>query len=85
MEGLNDYQESTESLYRKDENENLVNFGIPIRYNEETTTTINAVRRCMDELDKWMEIEITRSANLSKWEQELHLMFPNLKEDDILY
>lgn len=83
MSGLDDYQEGTESLYRQSAN-GLINFGIPIRYNEMTTTTINAVRRCMDELDKWMDTEVQRYENLSKWKDELCRMFPNLRADDTL-
>lgn len=83
-EGLTGYKDETESLYRKDENNNLINFGIPIRYNEETTITVNAVRRCISQLNKCMEIEITRTANFGKWEQELRQMFPNLHDDDMM-
>lgn len=69
-------------LYRRDENDELINFGVPIRYNEETTKAINAVRRSIDELNRCMEVELTRSANLMKWEQELRRMFPNINDDD---
>lgn len=83
MEGLKRYKEDTESLYKRcNESNNLINFGVPIRYNEETTTTINAVRRCIDELNKWMEEEINRTSNLPKWEKELRQIFPNLNETD---
>lgn len=31
-----------------------------------------------------MEVELTRSANLTKWEQELRRMFPNINDDDMI-
>lgn len=83
INGFNTYQSETERLYIKDGNETLVNFGIPIRFNEETTNTINAVRRCIKELNKWMEIELTQSEHLKRWEEELRVMFPNLSKEDV--
>lgn len=65
----------------KDEKNELVNFGIPIRYNDETTKTIDEVRRCIKELNKWLENELSISKFFQKWANDLQRIFPNLNFD----
>lgn len=84
MGGLKKYKCGTEALYRRDENNDLINFGVPVRYNEETTTKVYAIRRCLEELKKWMEEEVARTDHLTKWEQELLQLFPNTNAFDVM-
>lgn len=62
----------------KNENDALINFGIPVRFNDKTTKTANALRRCIKELQKWMETELNRSDHFRKWADDLQRIFPNL-------
>lgn len=75
---LNSYKTGTESLYSKDDNDEFINFGIPVRFNEKTVKSINTVRRCIKELNKWMETELAGSCRLQKWADDLMRIFPNL-------
>lgn len=79
MKGLDSYKKGTESLYNRDEESGLVNFGIPVRFNNETSKSIKSVRRCIQELNQWMESELARSKDLSNWAFALQQIFPNLK------
>lgn len=78
IKGLISYQVETERLYIKGEKDALVNFGIPIRFTEETTNTVNGVRQCIIELNKWIENELLDSDHLRQWSNELIKIFPNL-------
>lgn len=62
----------------KDDKNELINFGIPIRYNDETTKIIDEVRRCIKELNKWLENELSISTPFHKWTDDLQRIFPNL-------
>lgn len=78
IKGINSYKEATEALYIRDKTEGLINFGIPVRFNDQTTHTIKKVRRCIHELNKWMEKEFSGTKHFKKWKDDLKRIFPNL-------